>query len=150
MALDVALDQLQVKLLSPAARAPARTRPGDAAYDLRCSEGFSLWPREVATVPTGVAVALPPGIAGLVVPRSGLAARHGISVVNGPGLIDSGFRGELRAILLNTDATEPFTVEPGMRIAQLVLVPVAAARVVEVGELTATARGTGGLGSSGA
>jgi dUTP pyrophosphatase len=100
-------------------------------------------------VPTGIAVAVPEGYAGLVTPRSGLAARHGISVVNGPGLIDSGYRGEVQAILLNTDLREPFTVEPGMRIAQLVLVPVAAVRLVCVEELIGSVRGESGFGSSG-
>jgi dUTP pyrophosphatase len=141
---------LEVRRLREDAILPSSAYPGDAGLDLSACERVTLAPGERAVVPTGIAVSIPEGWAGLVTPRSGLAARHGISVVNGPGLIDSGFRGELRAILLNTDATEPFTVEPGMRIAQLVLVPVAAARVVEVGELTATARGTGGLGSSGA
>jgi dUTP pyrophosphatase len=101
-------------------------------------------------VPTGVAVSIPEGYAGLVTPRSGLAARHGLSVVNGPGLIDSGYRGEVQAILLNTDTAESFTIEPGMRIAQLVLVPVAAVQVVEVAELAGSVRGGAGLGSSGA
>ena len=101
-------------------------------------------------VGTGIAVAIPDGYAGLVTPRSGLAARHGISVVNGPGLVDSGYRGELQAILLNTDLRESFTVEPGMRIAQLVLVPVASVHLVEVGELITSARGESGFGSSGA
>ena len=108
-----------------------------------------LAPGERAVVPTGIAISVPDGYAGLVTPRSGLAARHGISVVNGPGLIDSGYRGEVQVILLNTDAAQPFVVEPGMRIAQLVLVPVAGARLVEVSELAGSARGTGGLGSSG-
>src|SRR5262245_1904532 len=101
MAVEFALDQLQVRLLRPGAQVPARTRPGAAGYDLFSAEGFSLWPGERHTVPTGVAIALPPGIAGLVVPRSGLAARHGISVVNGPGLIDPNYRGELRVVLVN-------------------------------------------------
>ena len=101
MALDTALDQLHVRLLRPGAHAPARTRPGDAGYDLRCVAGFSLWPGQRATVPTGVAIALPAGVAGLVVPRSGLAARHGLSVVNGPGLIDPNYRGEIRVVLVN-------------------------------------------------
>src|SRR5215218_5932607 len=96
---DVA--QLQVRLLHPAAAPPARTRPGDAGYDLRSVEAFALAPGERAVVPTGVALALPPGVAGLVIPRSGLAARHGLSVVNGPGLIDPNYRGEIRVILVN-------------------------------------------------
>jgi dUTP pyrophosphatase len=148
MAIDTALDQLQVRLIRHGARPPERARPGDAGYDLRCAEAFTLWPGERATVATGVAVALPPGVAGLVVPRSGLAARSGISLVNAPGLIDSGYRGELRVLLLNTDRKQPFPVEPGDRIAQLVLVGVAPAEPVEA-ELDETVRGTGGFGSTG-
>ena len=98
---------------------------------------------------TGIAVAIPEGHAGFVIPRSGLAARHGISEVNTPGLIDSGYRGELKVIMLNTDRTEPFTVEPGMRIAQLVVVPIPPVRLVEVDALPVSERGAGGLGSSG-
>ena len=101
-------------------------------------------------VRTGIAIELPPRHAGLVLPRSGLAARHGIALVNAPGLIDAGYRGELKVLLLNTDREAPFTVAPGDRIAQLVVVPVAAPDVVEVGELAATMRGDGGFGSSGA
>ena len=140
---------LEVTRLRDDAELPAVAYPGDAGLDLTACERVILAPGERAVVPTGIAVSIPDGYAGLVTPRSGLAARHGISVVNGPGLIDSGYRGELQAILLNTDTREPFTVEPGMRIAQLVLVPVAAARVVEVTELAVSARGTGGFGSSG-
>src|SRR5919107_5730643 len=116
---DVA--QLQVRLLHPAAVPPARSRPGDAGYDLRAVEAFALAPGERSVVPTGVALALPPGVAGLVVPRSGLAARHGLSVVNGPGLIDPGYRGEVKVVLVNLGG-EPYKGEPGDRIAQLVLV----------------------------
>ena len=101
-------------------------------------------------MPTGLAVAIPDGYAGFVQPRSGLASRHGISIVNTPGLIDSGYRGELRVTLLNTDQREPFTVEPGMRIAQLVVVPVATPRPLEVTELPDTERGEKGFGSSSA
>jgi dUTP pyrophosphatase len=140
---------LEVTRLRDDAVLPARAYPGDAGLDLAACERVVLAPGERAVVPTGVAVAIPEGHAGLVVPRSGLAARHGISVVNGPGLIDSGYRGEIMVILLNTDGSAPFTVEPGMRVAQLVVVPVADARVVEVGELETTPRGREGLGSSG-
>ena len=98
---------------------------------------------------TGIAVAIPPGHAGLVLPRSGLAARHGLGKVNAPGLIDEGYRGEVKVILLNTDRTEPFVVEPGMRIAQLVVVELPQVEVVEVDELPPSDRGAGGLGSSG-
>jgi dUTP pyrophosphatase len=150
MAVSVELDRLEVRLLRPGAAPPARTRAGDAGYDLRAAEPFALAPGERATVGTGVAVAIPPGIAGLVVPRSGLAARHGISVVNGPGLIDPDYRGEIRVVLVNL-GDEPFSGEPGDRIAQLLLVPYFAPDVVAVDELAPGAgdRGELGFGSSG-
>jgi dUTP pyrophosphatase len=150
MALDIALDELQVRLLHPAAQPPERTRPGDAAYDLRCTAGFSLWPREHATVPTGVAVALPQGVAGLVTPRSGLAARHGISLVNSPGLIDPNYRGEIRIVLVNLGDAR-FEARAGDRIAQLLLVPFVAPDVSVVEELPPSPddRGEQGFGSSG-
>jgi dUTP pyrophosphatase len=141
--------ELEVTRLRDDAELPSQAYPGDAGLDLVACEEVTLRPGERAVVPTGIAVSIPVGYAGLVTPRSGLAARHGISVVNGPGLIDSGYRGEVKAILLNTDGRESFTVERGMRIAQQVLVPVAAARLVEVTELAGSARGVGGLGSSG-
>jgi len=143
-------DDLQVQLLHPGAQAPARTRPDDAGFDLRCVEPFSLAPGERALVPTGVAMALPEGVAGLVVPRSGLAARHGLSVVNGPGLIDPSYRGEVRVVLVNLGA-EPYAGEAGDRIAQLLLVPFVApaARIVDALPESADGRGTGGFGSSG-
>ena len=145
-----ATDELAVRLLHPDARPPERTRPGDAGYDLRCVEGFALAPGERATVGTGVAVALPGGIAGLVVPRSGLAARHGLSVVNGPGLVVPNYRGEIRVVLVNLGA-EPYTGEPGDRIAQLLLVPFAApeTRVVDALPASADERGADGFGSTG-
>ena len=144
------MTDLQVQLLHPAARPPARTRAGDAGFDLRCVEGFSLAPGERAVVPTGVAVALPEGVAGLVVPRSGLAARHGLSVVNGPGLIDPSYRGEVRVVLVNL-GEERYEGEPGDRIAQLLLVPFVApaTRVVDALPGSADGRGAGGFGSSG-
>lgn len=150
MALEIAVDQLQVRLLHPAAQPPARTRPGDAAYDLRCAESFSLWPRERATVGTGVAVALPPAVAGLVVPRSGLAAHHGISLVNAPGLIDPTYRGELRVILVNHGDAR-FEARAGDRVAQLLLVPFLALETCVVDELPPSGddRGENGFGSSG-
>jgi dUTP pyrophosphatase len=146
----VAADELQIRILHPAAVAPARTRAGDAGFDLRCVEGFSLAPGQRAVVPTGVAVALPDGCAGLVVPRSGLAARYGISVVNGPGLIDPSYRGELRVVLVNL-GDEPYHGEPGDRIAQLLIVPFVApaARIVEALPESADGRGADGFGSSG-
>jgi len=127
---------------------PARAYHGDAGLDLASCEHVVLAPGERATVGTGLAVAVPDGYAGFVQPRSGLAARHGITIVNAPGLVDSGYRGELRVVLLNTDATEPFVVEPGMRIAQLVVVPVASVEPVESEELPESERGVRGFGSS--
>jgi dUTP pyrophosphatase len=127
---------------------PERAYDGDAGLDLAACERVELQPGTRAVVGTGVAVAIPEGHAGFVQPRSGLAARHGIAVVNSPGLVDSGYRGELKVVLLNTDRDEPFVVEPGMRIAQLVVVPVATPRPVEVQELPESERGEKGFGSS--
>lgn len=127
---------------------PVRAYDGDAGLDLSSCERVELAPGERALVPTGLAVAIPAGHAGFVQPRSGLAAKHGISIVNTPGLIDSGYRGELLVTLLNTDRTEAFVVEPGMRIAQLVVVPIASVDPVEVDELPDSERGERGFGSS--
>jgi dUTP pyrophosphatase len=127
---------------------PSRAYDGDAGLDLTSCEHVVLEPGERATVGTGLAVAVPDGYAGFVQPRSGLASRHGITIVNAPGLVDSGYRGEVRVVLLNTDAREPFVVEPGMRIAQLVVVPVASAEPVDVEELPESERGVRGFGSS--
>ena len=140
--------ELDVKLLHPDAQPPARTRRGDAGYDLRSVEAFTLAPGERRVVPTGVAIALPDGVAGLVVPRSGLAARHGISVVNGPGLVDPNYRGELRVVLVNL-GDEPFRADAGDRIAQLLLVPFVAPALRVVDELPPSERGADGFGSSG-
>lgn len=129
---------------------PSRAYDGDAGLDLTSCEHVVLEPGERATVGTGLAVAVPDGYAGFVQPRSGLASRHGITIVNAPGLVDSGYRGEVRVVLLNTDAHEPFVVEPGMRIAQLVVVPVASAEPVDVEELPESERGVRGFGSSAA
>jgi dUTP pyrophosphatase len=147
---SVVVEELEVRLLRPGARPPARTRPGDAGFDLSAVEDFALAPGERRVVPTGVAIALPPGLAGLVVPRSGLAARHGISVVNGPGLVDPNYRGELRVILVNLGA-ERFEGQAGDRIAQLLLVPFVAPAVRVVEELPPSPdeRGENGFGSSG-
>ena len=128
---------------------PSRARGGDAGLDLTACEEATIAPGARAAVGTGLAVEIPQGHAGLVVPRSGLALRHGLSLVNTPGVIDAGYRGEIRVILLNTDHEHTFTVEAGTRIAQLLVVPAIAVEVVEVGELTLTERGTGGFGSSG-
>ena len=141
--------ELPVARLRDDAILPAQAYDGDAGLDLAACEHAELAPGERAIVGTGVAVAIPDGYAGLVVPRSGLAARHGLTIVNTPGLIDSGYRGELKVILLNTDPREPFVVEPGMRIAQLVLVEVASVHLVEVEELPESERGAAGFGSSG-
>jgi dUTP pyrophosphatase len=127
---------------------PERAYTGDAGLDLVACERVELAPGDRALVPTGLAVAIPEGYAGFVQPRSGLAVKHGISIVNTPGLIDSGYRGELQVALLNTDAREPFVVEPGMRIAQLVILPVPDVELVEVDELPATERGARGFGST--
>ena len=141
---------LRVRRLHPAARVPSRGHPGDAGLDLHAVEGVELAPGARAKVGTGIAVELPPGHAGWVVPRSGLAARHGIGVVNAPGLIDAGYRGELSVVLINLDRHASFEVAVGMRIAQLVVTPVALPQLVEVAELEASARGSGGFGSTGA
>lgn len=140
---------LRVVRLDPRATLPARAHPDDAGLDLHALDAATLEPGERASIPTGIAVEIAPGHAGLVLPRSGLAARHGISVVNAPGLIDSGYRGELRVLLLNTDRRERFELGAGDRIAQLLLIAVAAAEPVEVGQLSETPRGAGGFGSSG-
>jgi dUTP pyrophosphatase len=141
--IDVAVTRLREDAVLP-----TQAYPGDAGLDLVACEGAVLAPGQRAVVPTGVAVEIPRGFAGFVQPRSGLAARHGIGVVNSPGLVDSGYRGEIKVVLLNTDSSEAFTVEPGMRIAQLVVVPVAGVRLREVDELAASARGERGFGSS--
>jgi dUTP pyrophosphatase len=127
---------------------PSRAYEGDAGLDLSAADAVLLAPGERAVVGTGLAVAVPDGHAGFVQPRSGLAARHGITIVNAPGLVDAGYRGEVKVVLLNTGG-EPFAVEPGMRIAQLVVLPVAAVDPVEVEELPASERGERGYGSSG-
>ena len=140
--------ELAVRRLRPEAILPDRAYDGDAGLDLTACERVELAPGGRAVVGTGLAVAIPDGHAGFVQPRSGLAARHGISMVNTPGLVDSGYRGELRVILLNTDPQEPFVVEPGMRVAQLVVLPVPPVALVEVEELPASERGGRGFGSS--
>jgi dUTP pyrophosphatase len=138
-----------VKLLREGARLPARAYEGDAAFDLFSADELELPPLGRALVGTGVALDLPPGAAALTLPRSGLAARHGISLVNAPGLIDPGYRGELRLVVLNTDPAQPFTVRRGERIAQLLIVALAPVAVLEVAELSPADRGERGFGSSG-
>jgi dUTP pyrophosphatase len=140
---------LKVRRLDPRARLPTRAYPGDAGLDLYALEDGALEPGERASVRTGIAVEIAEGEAGLVLPRSGLAARHGIALVNAPGLIDSGYRGEIAVLLLNTDSSARFEMAAGDRIAQLVLVKVQTPEVVEVEELAVSERGAGGFGSSG-
>jgi dUTP pyrophosphatase len=150
MAFELAVDQLEVKLLHPDAQPPLRGREGDAGYDLSCLESFVLRPGERRMVPTGVAIALPPFVAGLVLPRSGLAAKHGISLVNSPALIDPNYRGELRIVLVNHGDAR-FEARAGDRIAQLLLVPFLSPEVRLVDELPPSSddRGENGFGSSG-
>jgi dUTP pyrophosphatase len=140
---------LRVRRLDARAKLPTRAHPGDAGLDLHALEGTVLWPGDRAQVRTGIAVEIPDGQAGLVLPRSGLAARHGIALVNAPGLIDAGYRGELQVLLLNTDRHEAFELKEGDRIAQLVLVEVSTPVLIEVEELTGSQRGAGGFGSTG-
>ena len=142
--------ELAVRRVRPEAILPQRAYADDAGLDLAACESVVLGPGERATVGTGLAVAIPRGYAGYVQPRSGLASNHGISMVNSPGLVDSGYRGELRVVLLNTDRRNAFEVEPGMRIAQLVLLPVPPVELRVVDELPASERGKRGFGSSAA
>ncbi len=141
--------EIPVTRLREDAVLPSRAYPGDAGLDLVSCERHEIGPGERAMVGTGIAVAIPEGHAGLVTPRSGLAVKSGITIVNTPGLVDAGYRGELRVILHNTDARDSFVVEPGMRIAQLVVVAVPEAALHEVDELPQSERGEGGFGSSG-
>jgi dUTP pyrophosphatase len=128
---------------------PEYVHPGDAGADLTAAESFVLAPGARATVATGVSIALPDGYVAFVVPRSGLAAKHGITIVNSPGTVDAGYRGEIRVTMLNTDAEQPFTISAGDRIAQLIVMPVTRARFVPVQRLPGSHRGEGGFGSTG-
>lgn len=141
--------ELKVQLLNDSATLPTRAHEGDAGLDLYASELAHIGPGERWQVATGIALEIPAGQAGLVLPRSGLAKRHGISLVNAPGLIDSGYRGEVKVLLLNNDPAEIFRIEPGDRIAQLVLTPVTAADPIRADSLAESARGEGGFGSTG-
>ena len=141
--------RLRCARLDQRAILPTRGHPGDAGLDLHALEGAELAPGGRTSIPTGLAVEIAPGHAGLVLPRSGLAARHGVTLVNAPGLIDPGYRGELRVLLINTDSLQTFTLAAGDRIAQLVLVRVELPETIEVQSLSDTARGTGGFGSTG-
>ena len=145
----VAIDQLRVLRLEPGAVLPVRAHAGDAGLDLHALEPCELAPGERASVRTGIAVEIPSGHAGLVMPRSGLAAKHGVALVNSPGLIDAGYRGELRVLLLNTDRAATVSLAAGERIAQLVLIEVPTPVVTEVSELSDSDRGERGFGSSG-
>jgi dUTP diphosphatase len=142
------LTRIGIRRLREDAVVPDRAYEGDAGLDLAACERHELGPGERAVVGTGLAVEIPAGYAGFVQPRSGLAAKHGITILNSPGLVDSGYRGEVRIILLNTDQAETFVVEPGMRIAQLVVQAVEAVELDEVGELAESERGARGFGSS--
>lgn len=141
--------ELRIAKLKDEAVVPSRAHPGDAGLDLYACEAAHLGPGERWSVGTGVALEIPEGHAGMVLPRSGIARDHGISLVNSPGLIDAGYRGEVRVLLLNTDPAEIFRVAPGDRIAQLVIVPVALPEPIEVEALSESSRGDGGFGSSG-
>jgi dUTP pyrophosphatase len=140
-------DNVEVLISSPVV--PVYAHPGDAGADLMAAEAFVLTPGARATVPTGVSIALPDGYVAFVVPRSGLAAKHGITIVNSPGTVDAGYRGEIRVTVLNTDAEQPFSIEVGDRIAQLIIMPVARARFVPVTTLPGSHRGESGFGSTG-
>ncbi len=141
--IDVAVHRLREDAVLP-----GQAYEGDAGFDLTACDEAQLAPGERVIVSTGIAVEIPEGYAGFVQPRSGLAARHGVGVLNSPGLIDSGYRGEIKVVLFNSDARESFLVERGMRVAQLVIAPVASVRLVEVGELATSERGARGFGSS--
>ena len=143
------MTELQCQKLDPRAVLPSRAHPGDAGLDLCCRDRVEIGPGERVRVPTGIAIELPAGHAGLIVPRSGLAAKQGISIVNAPGLIDEGYRGELQVLLLNTDLSLAVTLEAGERIAQLVVLPVALLTPLEVESFSESSRGEQGFGSSG-
>jgi dUTP pyrophosphatase len=141
--------EILVQRLDDGLPMPERAHPGDAGFDLRAAVDLVLAPGERALIPTGLAVAIPDGFAGLVQPRSGLAARHGLGLVNAPGLIDAGYRGEIKVIAINLDPREPFEVHRGDKIAQLVVYPVPATILREVSELPESERGSEGFGSTG-
>jgi dUTP pyrophosphatase len=142
------MEELRLTKLSEKATLPTRAHDNDAGLDLYAAEAARIVPGARVSVGTGLALAIPEGLAGLVLPRSGLALKAGVTLVNSPGLIDPGYRGEVRVVLLNTDRTIDFHVKPGDRIAQLLLVPFASARPLEADELESSSRGTGGFGSS--
>lgn len=141
--------ELDIQLLDPGLPVPQYAYEGDAGFDLFSAVSVTIGPGDRTLIPTGIAVAIPDGFAGFVQPRSGLAAKHGISIVNTPGLIDSKYRGEIKVILINTDTYLPFTINRGDKIAQLVIQSVVTVDLKIVDELDATVRGDGGFGSSG-
>ncbi|KIC69170.1 dUTP diphosphatase [Pseudarthrobacter phenanthrenivorans] len=141
--------QVQLKMLDPELEAPSYAHPGDAGADLRAREDVVLLPGERKLVPTGVAIALPYGFVALIHPRSGLATKHGLTIVNAPGTVDAGYRGEISVTLLNTDATQPIELRRGDRIAQMVIQRVEHAQFIPVTELSGSVRGSGGFGSTG-
>jgi dUTP pyrophosphatase len=143
------IDVVELPIMSAPSHVPAYAQAGDAGADLRAAEALVLAPGARALVSTGIRIALPEGYAAFVVPRSGLAVRHGITVLNAPGTIDAGYRGEIKVPLLNTDQQAPFAIEPGDRIAQLIVMPVSRAEFTAVDELPESERGTGGFGSTG-
>jgi len=143
------MEELRFTRLSEAATLPTRAHDSDAGLDLYAAEGARIGPGQRVSVGTGLAVAVPEGLAGLVLPRSGLALKHGVTLANSPGLIDPGYRGEVRVVLLNTDRTAEFRIAAGDRVAQLILVPIAHARPEQADSLESTARGEAGFGSSG-
>ena len=141
--------QVQLKMLDPGLEAPSYAHPGDAGADLRAREDVVLQPGERKLVPTGVAIALPDGFVALIHPRSGLATKHGLTIVNAPGTVDAGYRGEIAVTLLNTDASQSIELHRGDRIAQMVIQRVEHAQFIPVNELSGSVRGTGGFGSTG-
>lgn len=143
------MTELRIKRLDPGLPLPRYAHEGDAGLDLYAAEGATLAPFERALIPTGIAVAIPEGYAGFVQPRSGLAIRHGLSLVNTPGLIDSHYRGEIKIIAINLDPSQTLVINRGDKVAQLVIQPVARVTLVECDELDQTARGEGGFGSTG-
>lgn len=142
-------NEVHVPIVAASSQVPVYAQPGDAGADLRSSEKLILPPGERALVSTGIKIALPDGFLAFVVPRSGLAVRHGISIVNSPGTIDAGYRGEIKVPLINLDPREAFAIEPGDRIAQLIVMPVSRAVFMPVDELDASVRGNNGFGSTG-
>jgi dUTP pyrophosphatase len=145
----VSEDRVLVRRLDPDLPLPSYAMPGDAGLDLRAAVDVDLEPGRRARIPTGIAVAIPDGYAGFVQPRSGMAARAGLGLVNSPGLIDSGYRGEIQVVAVNLDPSEPISIHRGDKIAQLVILPVVRADIAEVEELPASVRGPGGFGSTG-